>query len=248
MRIAVCEDEWYWVESIVTHIELWGKKRSIDVSCALFNTGEELLSHIEENTIRKYDLIFMDIMLAGAMDGMQLSYELHTRGYTVPIVFTSSYASRANEGYYIDAMGFLVKPFSAAQIEYYLEKALTKMRDATKHVLKIETDQHMLFIKERDIVYAEVINHTVTLHTTNGHYSYRKSLTELLQELSVGSFIQIHRAIVVSVAKIKSLKTTRPYSVEIEFAGEQKTLNVSRSYFDALQNAYTSMVLGRLPR
>ena len=117
--ILVVEDE------IVVAMEIEEKLKSLGYEVSsLCSSGEEAISQVQE---RRPDLVLMDIKLDGKLDGIQAA-ELITNRDDIPIVYLTAYADektleRAKQ---TEPFGYLVKPFSEAELHTTIEIALHK--------------------------------------------------------------------------------------------------------------------------
>jgi PAS domain S-box-containing protein len=88
--------------------------------------GEEVL---DETSTHQPDLVLMDVMLRGKVDGVQAARQIHQR-FRTPVVYLTAYAdtetlSRAKE---TEPFGYVVKPFTGESLETAIEVALLKCR------------------------------------------------------------------------------------------------------------------------
>jgi CheY-like chemotaxis protein len=113
-HILVVEDEWIVAEDIQRSLENSGYTVSIASS------GEEAIKIAE-----KSDLILMDIVLKGGLDGIQAALEIHANRDT-PIVFLTAYADEETlqRAKMADPHGYLVKPFEDRELYATVEMAL----------------------------------------------------------------------------------------------------------------------------
>ena len=87
-------------------------------------TGSDAIRRVKEN---KIDLVLMDIMLEGEMDGIETADEMRTK-HSVPVVYLTAYAddetlkrARRTEPY-----GYLLKPVSNIEMRSAIEMAIYK--------------------------------------------------------------------------------------------------------------------------
>lgn len=80
------------------------------------------------------DVVLMDIMLRGPMDGIALAGVIRTRYPSVAIVYLTAYADDATiaRAVKMDASGYLVKPFNDRELKAAIELACYKMRTEEK--------------------------------------------------------------------------------------------------------------------
>ncbi|GGF51760.1 LytR/AlgR family response regulator transcription factor [Echinicola rosea] len=163
------------------------------------------------------DLIFLDIQMPD-LSGMELARVLENNKKTrsTRIIFTTAYNQFAVEGYKVDALDYLLKPYS---YEEFL-KAATKAYQffETQHQpAPIETDKKdYIFLKVeyqlvkvmlRDILYLEGYKDYVKVHLI-GKPSPTLSLTSLKNMediLPAAHFMRIHRSYIISLDHIDSI-------------------------------------------
>ncbi|MBF0345828.1 MAG: response regulator [Nitrospirae bacterium] len=118
-RIMVVEDEWIIAANLKEMLE--GLDYEI---CAVVFSGEEAIRKAEEE---RPDIILMDILLRGKMDGIEAAENISTF-LNIPIVYITSYTDdktlkRAKE---TDPFGYIIKPFEKRELRIIIEMALYK--------------------------------------------------------------------------------------------------------------------------
>jgi CheY-like chemotaxis protein len=93
--------------------------------------GEDAIEKAKENTP---DLVLMDIMLKGEIDGIEAAKEIHTQ-FDIPIIFLADYADkeslkRASLSY---PFGFILKPIQPKDLEVTIEMALHVAKQDAEH-------------------------------------------------------------------------------------------------------------------
>ncbi len=87
-------------------------------------TGEDAIQMAASD---RPDLILMDIMLAGEMDGREANREIQ-KLYEVPVVYVTAYgskeASRAPGFSPPDNIGYIVKPFTNDELQTEIERLI----------------------------------------------------------------------------------------------------------------------------
>lgn len=122
IRILLVEDESIICEDIKKSIDTIGFEM---VGCV--HTGEEALSVIDDV---QPDLVLMDIVLGGRMNGIQAAKAIKER-HKRPVVFLTSYSdkitvSRAQEA---GPYGYIVKPFNDIELKEAILSAMETFRD-----------------------------------------------------------------------------------------------------------------------
>lgn len=243
MKIVICEDEQYWSEALKTSIAKWAALRKIKTHCSSFDSPYELANHLKAHV--DDDVLFLDISLGEkVIDGMTLAKRIRKMGSTIPIIFVTIDSHRAADGYLVEAMGFLSKPIDEDRLVLFLDRIIRRQRN--QKILKIMTDGHMTNIYQKDIVCAEINDHTIIYHTTQGSFSLRGTLREILAILDKEYFVQIHRSYVIALDKIDGIKTTYPYVVTLIKRDEIVNLPVSRKYINNLLEVYSDNILEKM--
>lgn len=177
-----------------------------------FENAIEALSYINKHEV---DLIFLDIQMPD-LTGMELARVLegNKKDRKPRIVFTTAYNQFAIEGYKVDALDYLLKPFS---YEEFL-KASTKAYNHFSTVPKVQVEEaaDYLFLKVeyqlvkvmlKDIIYIEAYKDYVKVHLTHRSAPLLSltSLKNLEDLLPSKQFMRVHRSFIVSLAHIQSI-------------------------------------------
>jgi two-component system, sensor histidine kinase len=94
------------------------------------SSGAEAIRLIEE---KQPNLVLMDIVLKGEMDGVETAAEIRRR-WSLPLIYLSAYADEATvkRAQITEPFGYLVKPFSERELRANIEMALYKHKAETK--------------------------------------------------------------------------------------------------------------------
>ncbi len=119
--ILVVEDEYIVGKDVESRLINLG----YDVT-AVVGSGEEAVVQVQQ---RVPDLVLMDILLKGAMDGIAAAEEIRALA-DIPIVFLTAFADlqTLRRAQVTDAFGYLLKPFEERELQITIEMALYKHR------------------------------------------------------------------------------------------------------------------------
>lgn len=118
-RIMVVEDEWVIAD---------------DIQKSLHNLGYEVSSVVPsgEDAVRKAgedmpDLVLMDIVLQGKMDGVDAAKQIHSN-FNIPIIYLTAYADHKvlERAKITGPFGYMIKPFEERELHTTIEMALYK--------------------------------------------------------------------------------------------------------------------------
>lgn len=132
-RILVVEDDQLVAIDICTRLEALG---FYDVA-GRATTGEDAINLVGE---LKPDLVLMDIVLKGVMDGIEAAGIIHSR-YNVPVVYLTSYTDEEllKRAKITVPFGYILKPFNARELHTTIEMAIYRHRsDAEREKLITE--------------------------------------------------------------------------------------------------------------
>lgn len=118
-RILLVEDEGIIAEDIQMSLQDFG----YDV-CAIVATGEDAV--LKTNELRP-DLVLMDVVLQGHMDGIEAANQINTR-LKIPIIYLTAYADdkMLERAKITEPFGYLIKPFRDRELHSTIEMALFK--------------------------------------------------------------------------------------------------------------------------
>lgn len=188
--VAICEDERYILEELRRKVEKYINRKSLDASIKTFTSGEELLK-----AKKKFDIILLDLMLPG-IDGLEVARQISCRSR---IIFVTSYREYAVEAFDANAVHYLVKPVTEERLFLALDRAVNQTEQMDNQSLTLMKSGKTQVIFIRDILYCEVFNHQVRIHTVQGTYDYFGTLDMLETKLDE-RFFRCHRSFVVNMS------------------------------------------------
>lgn len=210
MQIAICDDEKEIREMLAEKVQ----KLYPQAFLSLYGSGEELLSAGEEP-----DILLLDIQMAGK-DGMETAREFRRKNRRTVLIFVTALEEYVFQAFDVGAFHYLVKPLedekfaevlgnAVRQLEEEKNKALREGKSEAPGLMVQSGGQHF-FVKLDEIVYAEVFNRKIVLHTLDLDIEYYGKMKEL--EKKVGeAFYRPHRAYLVNFAFVKKYDGTTIY-------------------------------------
>jgi DNA-binding LytR/AlgR family response regulator len=183
-----------------------------------YSSAIEALNLIHQN---KLDLIFLDIQMPD-LSGIELARVLDKgRTASIPrIIFTTAFDHYALEGFRVDALDYLLKPFNYSDFLQAAQKALNYAElikaSRTDEVLERDTEQDYLFLKVEyqlikipfsKILYIEGLKDYVKVHLEGEEKPVLSLVTlkHLEEKLPPRSFMRIHRSFIIALHKIKAV-------------------------------------------
>lgn len=205
--------------SKVTFIEL----------AAAFTNAFDAITFLQKN---KIDLIFLDIKMPD-ISGIDF---LNSLSNPPMVIFTTAYSEHAVRSFELDAIDYLLKPFSLsrflkacnkAQDLYTLKNNAGNTEQATSIFIKDGYQQIKVVINS--ILYIEACGNYTQLHLDNNKLlSTRVPLNEMLSLLPAKNFIRIHRAYIVARAKITKFDRSQVWIAD-------KSIPIGATYVPGIQ-------------
>ena len=195
---------------------------------ALCNDALEAQEFLATHSV---DLIFVDINMPD-LNGVDFVRSLTQRPM---VVFTTAYSEYAVEGFKLDAVDYLLKPFSFADFSRSVSKAnqlyeLRHNQRTAPEAEAVKADYKVSLVKISDIVYLESEGEYVRLHLADG-----SSITTLFRlknmEAALPSehFMRVHRSYIVN------LKYTRAYVKGRVYLSDTEYVPIGENYKEAFQ-------------
>ena len=155
-------------------------------------------------------LLFLDINLP------KLSGINFIKTLTRPplIIFTTAYPEFAVEGFELNAIDYLLKPFSFERFLKAVNKALEKLnasptQNGTEHEISfifLKADKKIHRVELETIQYIEAIGDYMKVVTDSGQLIINETMKKLLEELPARSFMRVHKSFIISRNKIKYIE------------------------------------------
>lgn len=120
-KIMIVEDEWITADDIRMSLQSLGYTVT-----SMSSTGEDAIQNAEKE---RPDLVLMDIMLKGEMDGIEAASQIRSI-YNIPIIYLTAYADEKilERASITEPFGYIVKPFINEDLKIAIEIALYKHR------------------------------------------------------------------------------------------------------------------------
>lgn len=162
-----------------------------------FEAGEMLLQ-------QSIDLIFLDINMP-RLSGLEFYRSLSD---PPSVIFTTAYPEFAVNGFEVNAVDYLVKPFPFDRFV----KAVNRFADAsrgrseTSGYLMLMADKKMHKIDFDNLLYMEGMGDYVKVNTTTKTHIVHITLQKLQDQLPTATFLRIHKSFIISLARLEYIE------------------------------------------
>jgi DNA-binding LytR/AlgR family response regulator len=156
------------------------------------------------------DLLFLDIQMPD-ISGIQFLKSLQQKPV---VIFTTAFSKYALEGFELDVIDYLLKPYSFERFLKSVNKAHEylelqgKAKDSPKgptfgsHYLFVRADYKLVKIAIQEILYIEGLKDYVKIYCGEKPILTQMSMKAIEEKLPAQDFIRVHRSFIVAFDKI----------------------------------------------
>lgn len=238
LRTLLCDDERPALDLLSG---LLNEVDGVDV-VAVCQSAREALALLDLGQI---DLAFFDVEMP-ELSGVEAVRALNIEPRPL-IIFATAHPDYAIDAFGIDAIDYILKPFSRERVSKAIVKAqrlhrlieetrtsLFRGEDSpsqvpTHDVLRVYDAGRLFVIPHDDVVWIEAAGDYSLIHWRGQETAIRRTLTSLARELPEARFKRIHRSSIVSVRRIREIKRLAKGEAEIKLDGDI-VLRASRTY------------------
>ena len=211
--------------------------------------GEEGLHAIQ---FRRPDLVFLDVQMPG-LNGYEMA-EMLDEASAPFIIFVTAFEDFALKAFNVQAVDYLLKPFTNQRFRQALERTKQRMEEKASLQLKeqmqrlvegFSSSPHLskLLIKHKgrlaevlmdDLICIEAQGNYVKMTCVKENYLYRASMQEVESQLNPKQFLRIHRSLIVNCYRLEKIKYTASNMEYGFYMSNGEKLLSGRTYKDAI--------------
>jgi len=189
----------------------------------------------------KVDIMFLDIEMP-KLTGLQY---LKASVVQPLVILTTAFPQYALEGYELDIIDYLLKPFAFSRFLKAVQKArdFTEMKNAglpanTASYIFVRSDKRIEKVELADIFYIESLGNYVSICTEHKKIIAYLTLKSIESQLPSAEFIKIHQSFIVSLSRINAIDGSQVIL-------KNKELPISRNYRDNVMQLVEQRLLKR---
>lgn len=178
---------------------------------AMCKNPMEAAAVLQKETV---DVMFLDIQMP-QITGISFLKSLNQKPF---VVFTTAYEQYALEGYSLDVVDYLLKPFSFERFFQAMNKVSERLQGSqpiiaeakttknTKDYILVKSEHRVHRLKYSEIDFIESMQAYVAFHVDGKRILSLNTMKKLEQELPNHQFIRIHKSYIVAINKVKLLE------------------------------------------
>ena len=240
IRVLAIDDEPLALRQLATYIK---KVEFLELAgeCQSAPEAKEIMDR------EPIDALFIDINMPD-VNGMDF-----VKSLDVPplVVFTTAYSDYAVDGYKVNAVDYLLKPFSMADFRRAAAKVKEQydLRHNEPIVSQVDSDDSIFFktehrivrIKIDDIRFIEGMSEYLKIHTDGWQKPVivLLSMKKLEDRLPKSKFMRVHRSFIINLSKIQEVIKNRV------IMDEDTNIPVGDLYKDAFNSYIDSKFMGK---
>ncbi len=219
VKILIVEDEMIIAANISLQLSTLGYE-----VIGILPRGEEAISHIK---IEKPDIVLLDIMLKGDLNGIETAKLIQLEN-DIPIIYLTANADEENfnRAKETKPYAFISKPFKKLDLqraielvierkeaEPYLENGHTSEKSQIENLILndrifVKHNEKMLKIDIKDIRYIEADRNYCRIFSSDREYLLVMTLKDIDEKLPQNHFLRIHRSYIINLAQIDEIAGT----------------------------------------
>jgi len=218
LKAIAVDDEPLALEVIRLHAE---KIHFINLQ-ASFVDAIAALEYLNKNDV---DLLFLDVRMPD-ISGIELYDGVEKKPL---LIFTTAYPEHAVTGFELEAVDYLLKPFSYPRFLRACDKAFNiwqKNNDEDRCIF-IKDGFEIVKIKLDEVLYLEAAGNYVKYVMSDGVVMARSTIKEALKQLQTGRFVQVHRSYIVNKDHLERMERRH-----VHVSG--RLVPVGKSFWDEL--------------
>lgn len=208
-------------------------------------TGENAIALATEH---RPDIVLMDIMLKGDMNGIEAAGEIRKQ-LGIPVIYLTAYADEGtlSKAKVTEPYAYIIKPFKEIDLHTSIEMALykhgkekevVKERDLLYSLVENKDSKNFIFVKSnsrlvklntKEIYFIEALKDYVVINTLNSRYTIHSTMKDIERKLPGDEFIRVHRSFIVRLDKIAAIEQPN-----LILENDKKTIPIGGSYKDDL--------------
>ena len=197
----------------------------------MFSNALDAIDYLRDN---KVDLLFLDIHLP-KISGIDFLAVLQDKPF---VILTTAFPDYALQGYELDVVDYLLKPFSferflkaVLKVERHMNKISVSTENKKPESILVKIGYGMVRIQLKEVTYIQADGDYTTIFCKRKKYHVSYPLKHWIDTLPRNQFIQVHRSFVINVQEVDKATAS---TIEID----KTEIPIGRVYKKEFQELY----------
>lgn len=200
LNIVICEDDSLFRDILREYLEIILKEITNQFEIIEFNCGEDLIENYSDNI----DIFFLDIEMK-KLTGMDVARKIRESNDKSEIIFTTGLIDYIHDGYEVRAYRYLLKPVQFEKLKEHVNSCIKDITRKKENNLIVQIKGEVHNIKIDDIIFIEVINKDIMIHTKTQIYNTKTCMKKIEKELERYNFYRCHKGFLINIKQIDSI-------------------------------------------
>lgn len=238
MQIAYCDDDKEVIEEIERLLVEYRAAHNQELVCTAFSSPLELLAKMEKGM--HPDILILDVIMPGE-NGISVAREIRQHDDNVKIIFLTSSAEFAVDSYTVGAYYYQMKPICAEKFWSLLDEVIVACERQQRESLVLRCKNGITKIDLQNLIYCEVIGHTLFFHLENGTVLESIGvMDELYDKLSAyDNFMRPHRSFMINMDYIQNI------SYKVVIMDDSTEIPIPHGKCSEIKNKYLEYAFNR---
>lgn len=201
IRIAIVEDEDYYVDQLTGYLAEYQKSEGEDFTVTVYRDGDAITAEYKA----QFDIILMDIQMK-FVDGMTAAEEIRRMDAEVVIIFITNMTQYAIRGYEVDALDYVLKPVSYFAFCEKLKRAVSRIKRRNNSYITLTVKGGIIRVNVADIYYVESAGHNLVYHTGNTDHLSSGTMKSAEEQLTGYGFSRANKCYLINLAHVDGIQ------------------------------------------
>lgn len=201
IRIAIVEDEEYYVNQLTGYLEEYRKSEGEDFDITVYRDGDAITAEYKA----QFDIILMDIQMK-FVDGMTAAEEIRRMDAEVVIIFITNMTQYAIRGYEVDALDYILKPVAYFAFSQKLKRAVSRIKRRNSAYITLAVKGGIIRVNLADIYYVESAGHNLVYHTGSSSHLTSGTMKSAEEQLAGYGFSRGNTCYLINLAHVDGIQ------------------------------------------
>lgn len=180
IRIAILDDEVSEQERTIDLLRRFASLHKLDIEYFVEGDPNKFLDH----DLSSFDLALIDIIMPFDINGFEVSKKVREKNEKIAIMFLTKTLNYAINGYEVKAFDYMLKPLAFEDFSLKMSMFLKTLQAKGDKVHAFKSKGSIIKLAEKDIVFIDVYEHYLNIHTENKVYISRGNIKDISKQLS----------------------------------------------------------------